>query len=263
MGSPEPWEVAPEVFCLGPQGFTQTNIYFVGAASDWFLVDCGWASDGPRIGEAANSLFGADSPPKAILLTHYHPDHAGPARNLALAWNCSVYLHPLELPLASGDLAAMTQYAGPQDRWVVLPLMRAMGKRRRDEILSRSSLADVAGELESHGVVPGLGGWRWILTPGHTPGHVAFFREADRVLISGDALVNLQLNSLWGLMRQRPGLSGPPWYTTWNRRAARESIFRLAALEPAVVAGGHGTPRTDLATAADVAAFAERLGRSS
>src|SRR5512133_3467225 len=82
------WELAPEVYCLGPRGRTQTNIYFVRAGSSWTLIDTGWPKDGPAIQQAAESLFGADTPPASILLTHSHLDHAGAARQLARRWDC-------------------------------------------------------------------------------------------------------------------------------------------------------------------------------
>lgn len=249
-------EIAPGVFCLGPSGRTQSNVYFVRSGPTWALVDAGWESDAPRITRAAGELFGSGARPEAILLTHCHPDHAGSALELAHLWECKVYMHPKELPIATGDFAAMVDYAGPLDRWVVLPIMRALGQRRRETILHRSSLGDSACALDDQTEVPGLPGWICVPTPGHTPGHVAFFRPADRVLITGDALVTLRLNSLWGLLMQKQGLSAPPWYTTWNRQAARESIRALAQLEPAVLAGGHGMPRTDGAVASDLRAFA-------
>ena len=172
---------------------------------------------------------------------------------------CPVYLHATELPLAHGDFAAIRKYAGPLDHWVVLPLMRAMGRRRREAILARSSLREVARPLEPGVGVPGLPGWEAIPTPGHTPGHVSFFRASDRVLITGDAVVTLKLNSLAGLLLQRPGLSGPPRYTSWSWRAARESVATLARLEPNVLAGGHGTPMTGSGTAGALRALAERF----
>ena len=247
-------EIAPDVYVLGPWGRVQTVVFFVRLGPSWVLIDAGWANDGPRIERAAGSLCGAGTRPAAILLTHCHPDHAGAARELANAWGCAVYLHPDEMPIATGDFAAMRAYAGPLDRGLVLPLMRAMGRRRREALLARSSLGDVARQLELVGV-PGLPGWECIPTPGHTPGHVSYFRPADRVLISGDALMTLKVNSWSGLLLQRAGLSGPPWYTTWNRRAAQEAIGTLARLEPTVLAGGHGRPLTGAGTAARVRAF--------
>jgi glyoxylase-like metal-dependent hydrolase (beta-lactamase superfamily II) len=251
-------EIAPDVFCLGPWGRTQTTVYFIRSGPSWVLIDAGWAKDVSRIERAARSLFGDGSRPSAILLTHCHPDHAGSALSLARTWGCAVYMHPDELPIATADFAAMVASAGPLDRYVILPLMRAMGRRRREAVLIRSSLGDAASTFEAGDGVPGLPGWECIPTPGHTPGHVSYFRASDRVLITGDALVTLKVNSLAGLLWQRPGLSGPPWYTTWSRQAARKSIERLARLEPTVLAGGHGRPMTDDGTAATLSAFAER-----
>ena len=213
---------------------------------------------------AAESLFGAGTRPAAILLTHFHPDHAGSARRLSRTWSCPVYVQPDELPLTTGDFSALAAYAGPLDTWVVLPLMRAMGRRRRDATLARSSLQGVPRPLEPGTEVPGLPGWECIPTPGHTPGHVSFFRASDGVLITGDAIVTVKLNSLSGLVWHRNGLSGPPWYTTWNWEAAKESVARLALLEPTVLAGGHGTPMTGTTTAAAVRIFADHFsGRTT
>ncbi len=125
-------EIAPDVYCLGPKGRTQTNVYFVGSGSSWALIDAGWAKDGPAIKQAAQDVFGVDTRPAAILLTHVHPDHDGSALELARIWDCPVYVHPDELPQANGDFAAITAGAGPLDTWLVLPLMRLVGRRRRE-----------------------------------------------------------------------------------------------------------------------------------
>jgi glyoxylase-like metal-dependent hydrolase (beta-lactamase superfamily II) len=251
-------EIAPGVYLLGPWGRTQTNAYLVRDGSSWSLVDAGWENDGPRIQAAARSLLGPGLAPSAILLTHAHPDHDGSARGLADAWRCPVFVHPAELPLATGDFAAMARYAGPLDRWLILPVMRAIGRRRREAILARSSLAGIVGPLGPAGAVPGMDEWRWVHTPGHTPGHVAYVRARDRVVLGGDALLTLEVNTWSGILRGRQGLSGPPWYTTWDRPAAIASIGEIADLEPSVLATGHGLPLAGPGTGAAVNAFAVR-----
>jgi glyoxylase-like metal-dependent hydrolase (beta-lactamase superfamily II) len=128
------------------------------------------------------------------------------------------------------------------DRWLIIPFLRLLGEKRMQALVERSSLEGVIRPLDPHGSVPGLPHWELILTPGHTPGHVAFFRPLGRVLITGDALVTKDLNSLSGALSARPQVAGPPWYTTWDWQQAKRSAVSLAGLRPLVVAGGHGSP---------------------
>jgi glyoxylase-like metal-dependent hydrolase (beta-lactamase superfamily II) len=138
----------------------------------------------------------ADGAGVLILLPHDHPDHAGSARELAQMWHCPVWVHPDELPLVLGDISTFHRYANRLDRWVILPLLRLMGPRRTASMLSQASFADVARPFDPTADLPGLPDWEAVPTPGHTPGHVAYFRRNDRVLIAGDALVTVNLNSL-------------------------------------------------------------------
>ncbi len=257
MNDPRPREIVAGVYCLETgKRINGSNVYFVQSGSSWALIDTAWPNRDLLIKKAEESVFGADTRPASILLTHSHSDHAGSALQLARIWDCAVYVHPDELPLATGDFSSLTTYAGPLDIWVILPLMRAMG-RRRDAMLSKSSLRDVARAFEPSAGVPGLPGWECIPTPGHTPGHVSFFRTSDHALITGDAVVTVKLNSLSGFLKQ--GLSGPPWYTTWSWRAAKESVATLARLEPNVLAGGHGTPMTGRETADALRVFSDHF----
>lgn len=256
----DPWEVASGVYCLGPSGRTQTNVFFVRSHGSWALIDAGWARDADRIERAAAMVCGPQERPVAILLTHCHPDHAGAALALARRWGCHVHMLPSELPIATGDFAAMVEQAGPLDRLLILPIMRAMGRQRREAAIAKSSLRGVARAFDPDGAVPALPDWRAIRTPGHTPGHVCFFRSEDRVLICGDALVTLRVNSLSGFALRRQGLSAPPWYTTWDRQLAERSIDTLAHLDPVVVAGGHGWPVAGPDVAAGLRAFAKAGG---
>ena len=255
-----PREIAPGVYCLQVgKGLLRSNIYFVRSGPSWALIDAASAKCGRLIQEAAESLFGKDSPPASILLTHAHPDHAGSARELARMWNCTVWVHPDELPLVRGDMSTFHRFANPLDRWVVLPLLHLMGPRRRESILSEASFADVARPFDPSAELPGLEDWEAVPTPGHTPGHVALFRRMDRVLITGDALVTVNLNSLRGALLKKQRVSGPPRYTTWNWRAAKQSAAVLAKLEPRVLAAGHGLPMTGSETPKKVQSFSDRF----
>jgi glyoxylase-like metal-dependent hydrolase (beta-lactamase superfamily II) len=84
-----------------------------------------------------------------------------------------------------------------------------------------------------------VGGFAVIETPGHTPGHLAFWRERDRVLVLGDVLFHRNP------LTMRHGLSVPFELATFDPRMNRAATRRLAALKPAVVCFGHGEPLRD------------------
>ena len=255
-------EIAPGVHHLEVgQGLLRSNVYFVRSEASWVLIDAGSAGQGRPILTAAECLFGEDTPPAAILLTHDHPDHAGSVRELSRVWDCPVWVHPDELPVVSGGIPAFYAYANPLDRWVVLPMLRLAGSTRSGAMVAQASLEDVVRPLDRSGEVPGLTDWEAVHTPGHTPGHVAFFRRSDRVLITGDALVTVAVNSLWGFLSGRQEICGPPWYATWSWRVAKRSVAALAELEPQVVAGGHGRPLAGSETPGLVRAFSTGLRR--
>lgn len=84
-----------------------------------------------------------------------------------------------------------------------------------------------------------VAGFRVLDTPGHSAGHISLWRESDRTLICGDVFTNI--NTSTGL----PGLHEPRPYFTPDPQRNRESMRRLAALEPALVCFGHGRPLRD------------------
>lgn len=258
MGDPKPGEIATGVYCLSiGTGIKQSNIYFVQSGSSWALIDAAWPNRSKLIKEAAESLFGVNAHPVTILLTHIHPDHSGSALELAQTWNVPVYVHPDEMPLASGKL--ILEYSNPLDRWLIVPLMKLIPRRVLESKLSEASLADVVHPIDPCAGVPGLPDWQCIPTPGHTPGHVAFFRKSDGVLITGDAILTVNLNSMWDLLLNRHRVSGPPYISTWNWQKAKKSVSLLAALEPRVLACGHGIVMIGPETASELRTFSDRF----
>jgi glyoxylase-like metal-dependent hydrolase (beta-lactamase superfamily II) len=204
------------------------------------LIDAAWRNCGAIIRVAAESLFGTGTRPAAFLLTHFHPDHSGSALELARRWELPVEVHPDELPFARGGYDPA--YAHPLDRWVVAPLLRLMPRQKLQALQARDSLEGTAVAFNPDASLPGLPEWECVPTPGHTPGHAAFFRRRDGVLITGDAVITVNVNSLRDLVRRKRGIFRPPWITTWNWPRAQESIARLGELQPRVVATGHGPP---------------------
>ena len=224
------------------------NLYFVGPpdAGDrqWVLVDAGMPGSADQIIRAAEARFGHGSRPSAIILTHGHFDHVGAVETLARRWDAPVYAHPMELPYLTGR----SSYP-PPDPSVGGGLIAALSWTfsRGPIDLGRS-----VQPLPADRSVPGLSGWRWIFTPGHTPGHVVLFRDTDRTLIAGDAFVTTKQESVLAVRTQRRELHGPPMYFTPDWEAAARSVATLAELDPEIAATGHGEPLRGGAMRADL-----------
>jgi len=184
------------------------------------------------IEEAAAARFGAGARPAAIVLTHGHFDHVGAARELAAKWDSPVYAHPRE----HGFLDGSTAYppAEPSISDGLMSLLSPLFPR------GPIDLGDRLRALPADGSVPAMPGWRWLHTPGHTPGHVSLWHEESRMLIAGDAVITTAQESAYEVARQVPEIHGPPRYFTPDWVAAERSTRALSALRPKTLVTGHG-----------------------
>jgi glyoxylase-like metal-dependent hydrolase (beta-lactamase superfamily II) len=242
-------QIAPGVFRLRT---LMVNVYFVGdgvSSTGWTLIDTGLPGSARAIRREAERMLGRA--PSAILMTHAHFDHTGGLVRLADEWRVPVYAHPLEMPYLTGQSA----YPPPD------PFVGGGAQSWMSPLFPRGPID--AGRrvhmLPENGVVPTLPGWRWLLTDGHSPGHVSFFRESDRTLIAGDAVVTMRQESMLEVLRQRPIVSRPPAYFTCDWIAARQSVERLAALHPNVLGTGHGVPMEGADMRSQLCDLAERF----
>ena len=210
------------------------NVVAVGDATRWILVDAALQGYARAIRQAAEDRFGAGARPAGIVLTHGHFDHVGALAELLHDWDVPVFAHKLEMPYLTGR----SPYPPPD------PLVGrgAMALLSRAYPRGPIHLGPRVHELPSDGSVPDAPDWRWIHTPGHTPGHVALFRDSDRTLLAADALTTTKQESVASVLTQRRELHGPPAYYTQDWDRARESVRALVGLSPEWIVSGHGEP---------------------
>ncbi|MBA3648405.1 MAG: MBL fold metallo-hydrolase [Chitinophagales bacterium] len=231
---PRWFTVAPDIWGM-KDIFVNIFMIYNRVENKWVLIDTGIPSTAKKIRVMAEYLFGSEvSTPSAIVLTHGHFDHIGSLIELVREWQIPIYAHHLEAPYLTGK----SSYP-PPDPFAGGGIMTLMSW------LFPKGPINVSGflrPLPDDGSVPGLPEWKNIHTPGHAPGHISLFRPKDKVLISGDAIVTTKQESAISVMQQRKVLSGPPRYFTPDWQSAQESVKSLIALEPTVLAAGHGIP---------------------
>ena len=159
----------------------------------------------------------------AHALTHAHPDHQGASHAI-----CSQHGVPFWVGAADADAAETPDL---------------IGQRQPDHFMAQFFFKACTGP--GHPVDRKLAegddvaGFKVLDVPGHSAGHVAFWRESDGVLMLGDVI------NLADVFTGIPGLHEPRTFFTPDPAENRRSARRLAALEPKLVLAGHGPPLRD------------------
>ena len=208
------------------------NAYLVGSV----LVDAGTRHSTKRILRALDA-----HQVSAHALTHAHPDHQGASHAV-----CTRLGVPYWVPEA--DVAAAEDPSLIGDRQPSHPIARFYAR------IFTGPAHPVDRRLREGDEV---GGFAVLDTPGHSAGHVSYWRETDRVLILGDVLNNMDV--LTGI----PGLREPKPYLTPDPDRNRASIRRLGELEPRLVLFGHGAPLRETKKFADFCARVPEPGSAA
>lgn len=210
---PDLERLAEDLYLLSGLPPYAINVYLAGEV----LIDAGTRHAAGRI---LRQLEGHRV--TAHALTHAHADHQGSSHEVC---------EKLDIPLWCGEHDAPAVEDGRiRARMPGHPLNSLIGR------VWPGPPHPVARRLREEDSVAGF---QVLDTPGHSAGHVSYWRESDRTLICGDVFTNI--DTLTGL----PGLHEPRALFTPDPQRNRQSMRRLAELEPALVCFGHGRPLRD------------------
>jgi hydroxyacylglutathione hydrolase len=206
--------LADDVYMLSGFPPNGINVYLMGDV----IVDAATRHGGRRILKQVKGHAVT-----AHALTHAHPDHQGASHELCETLGISLWCGSGDVPaMESAGMIVASQPSNPLNRLVDRmwtgpphPVARALGEG--DEVA----------------------GFTVMEVPGHSAGHVAYWRESDRVLILGDVLNGMNL------LTAIPGLHEPPRVFTPDPAQNRRSAKRLGTLAPELVCFGHGRPLRD------------------
>lgn len=208
-------EIAPDFVRISFLGADVINAYLL----EDVLVDSGTRFHRKKLFSALKGR-----PLRAHVLTHGHFDHQGCSFAV-----CERFGIPLmcgegdRRAIESGDMKSIAPSSLQRlewlDRWLAGP------PHSVSRILHEGDI---------------VGGFRVIETPGHTPGHLAFWRERDRILLLGDMLFHRNPVTLLA------GLIEPMSWVTKDVARNRTSIRRVIDLDPSVVCFGHGKELRDM-----------------
>lgn len=183
------------------------------------VIDTGYGRDAQDTLERVRAALGTRRP-DCIVNTHCHSDHMGGNALLARSFACPIAIPQGEAPLI--------------ERWDEQALWLTYADQRCERFAPARAIAP--GERNEWGDAQ----WLAIPAPGHDMNALMFWCEAQRILVTGDAL--------W---ENGFGVLLPDAQREARLRATLSTLEAIGALEPRVVIPGHGAPFTDVAAALD------------
>ena len=203
-------EIAKNVFQVPLMPRNSINCYVI----DDVLIDAGIRSSGDKILNAVRNLKITRH-----VLTHAHADHQGSSDRIC---------RTLKIPLLTSEQERQSAETGNVTQ--EYPNSHHLVARFQQKFWAGKG-HPVSGVLKEGDTV---GSFTVIETPGHSKGHISFYREQDKVLIVGDTLVNMNL------LTTIVGLNPPPELFTTDGKRNMESIRKIYDLKPRILCFGHG-----------------------
>ena len=220
-------EIATGVYDVAPpkRGYLKagySKAVIVDDGDGLIVIDTLYDADAGDILDEIRRIGRTPADIKHIVLTHAHRGHLGGLATLKRLSGAPVYAHPWEADIISGDRKLQEPsifVPTPLQTYPIIFFGRLTAAFNKHEPLT---VDHMIGEGDQ------IGPLQAVHTPGHTPGHMAFYWPERRVFITGDAFVT------WPLVC--PGWSN----SMLNRKQSWETLEKMAQFDAEVIAPGHG-----------------------
>jgi len=163
---------------------------------------------------------------RRVVLGHADADHRGAAPGLG----APVFCHPAERGAAQSSPSLRDYFdlskLAPHGRLLLGKLLPIWD----------GGAVEVTGTVEEGDEIAGF---RVVHLPGHAPGLIGLYRDADRLALVSDCFYTLDLQSGF---KGGPRVPHPAF--NMDTEQARDSIRKLAAMEPSAAWAGHADPVT-------------------
>jgi glyoxylase-like metal-dependent hydrolase (beta-lactamase superfamily II) len=200
-------EILPGIHVV--EGVEGTHVFLVkDTGPTWTLIDTGIPGSDAGIAQYLAKIKVDPHAVKKILLTHLHRDHTGGLKRTVALTGARTFAHWIE----AAYIAGKPPYDGP-------------GSPPLDHVAIDEPLKD--GDTIDAG-----GGLHLYHTPGHTPGHCAYYQAERKVLFCGDLFFGAGPNSIM--------LTTPEY--TLHTPTAQISARRVGQLAIESLFTNHGGP---------------------
>ncbi len=188
------------------------NVYLVINDGELAVVDTGTPGNAQKIIGYIKKLGYQPTEVRTIILTHFHRDHTGSAKELKDLTNAMVAAYQEDADYISGK-KPMPSPKSARSAWSFEPVAV--------EVILKE------GDRVAH--------LRVFHTPGHTPGSMMLLDEERKVLFAGDTL-----------RYDGKKVSEAPEEFSMDMNLVRESIAKASKLDFEIMLPGHGEPlKTD------------------
>jgi glyoxylase-like metal-dependent hydrolase (beta-lactamase superfamily II) len=193
-------EVADGIFWISTPvpfvGLKQVNLWLLRDGDGWTMIDCSYGNEPTR--ELIRTVWGnvlGRKPVTQLIVTHFHPDHAGNSGWIAEQWNLRPRL--TEGEWLTANLAAMNHNTDHVQSRGIFYRRHGLDETRVQKFLTGVVLYSDGVKLpKSHKrlrggdiVTIGKDRWRVIIGEGHSPEHVSLYCAERKILIAGDQIL--------------------------------------------------------------------------